>query len=345
MNSSLRIAYWDNWKGLAIIAVVAIHATNTASFAEGSFNWLFGLTFRQLINFAVPVFFALAGYFSVKNFGGNLKNYYKKRLFRILIPYAVWTAIFIFFRTPSTVPGIAEIVKGYLLGTGIGIGYFVIVLTQFIALTPVLNVITKKSTHIIVMLLVSFVGCIFTYYFFANHPGDFFAKFPINGLLFFVWYPFYHFGYFVEKFGIKIRKNNSQFLMLTLPCLLILAILEGLFWAYRENYRFGVSQLKASSFFVSLALFTLILYFQKKRTLFDRGSFLTWLGGNSYAIYLIHLLFLGGVQSVLKTSDRLYNFQPFFIFLSILITLSGCTLVIIILRRLLPSRISQNILG
>ena len=74
----MRISYWDNWKGIAIIAVVAIHASNgTAAFEEGSFNWLFGLTFRQFIDFAVPLFLAMSGYFSVKNSSGNPISYYK----------------------------------------------------------------------------------------------------------------------------------------------------------------------------------------------------------------------------------------------------------------------------
>lgn len=68
----MRESYWDSWKGVAIIAVVAIHASGATQFFEdGSFNWYFGLVLRQFIDFAVPLFLAMAGYFSMKGATDN----------------------------------------------------------------------------------------------------------------------------------------------------------------------------------------------------------------------------------------------------------------------------------
>jgi surface polysaccharide O-acyltransferase-like enzyme len=56
----MRISFWDKWKGVAIIAVVLIHALgSTANFPVGSLNNDFGIILRQFINFPVGLFIFL----------------------------------------------------------------------------------------------------------------------------------------------------------------------------------------------------------------------------------------------------------------------------------------------
>ena len=82
-----RNVYWDVWKGLAIVGVVLIHATTTAfEFPRGSLNYNFGLSFRQIINFSVPLFFAFSGYFSAISRSESAIAYYKSRVSRIVPP-------------------------------------------------------------------------------------------------------------------------------------------------------------------------------------------------------------------------------------------------------------------
>lgn len=58
----MRDNYWDNWKGIAIIAVVSVHVLGqTSSFPLDSFNNLFGVFLRQFVNFCVALFFFLSG--------------------------------------------------------------------------------------------------------------------------------------------------------------------------------------------------------------------------------------------------------------------------------------------
>ena len=344
----MRISYWDNWKGIAIIAVVAIHASNgTAAFEEGSFNWLFGLTFRQFIDFAVPLFLAMSGYFSVKNSSGNPISYYKGKFNRILIPYLIWTAIYLILKTPTSAPSTYEVLEGVFMGTGIGIGYFVIVLLQFVILTPLFARIESKSHHLAIMAIMSVVGSVFVYYFSAFNRDHAISEFPMYALPFFVWYPFYHAGYFLARFKGEIDITN-RFKTLTLIGLIAfisLSILEGLFWGYNGNYSFGASQLKATCLAASLCLFLAAISFENKKTILDRRSPLTWLGVNSYAIYLTHMLFLTVIQKLMKRWEILYSLQPIAILLSAVFAILLCAALIKASQKILPNNFSRNLLG
>lgn len=344
----MRVSYWDNWKGIAIIAVVAIHASgSTRTFQEGTFNWLFGLTLRQIIDFAVPLFLAMSGYFSVKGSDENILEYYKSRFARIIIPYMIWTAIYIFLNDPKNILSFSELFKGLIFGTGIGIGYFVIVLSQFVALTPIFSKIERKSHHVAIMVVMSAIGTAFVYYFSAFNQEHVIAKFPLYALPFFVWYPFYHVGYFIARYQdeIIVKGTFKRLAVCGFAFFLMLSLLEGLFWAYKQNYSFGVSQLKATSLASSLFLFFIVLSLKDGKTLLDRHSPLTWLGANSYAIYLIHMLFLRVVQRLLTPLDSIYSLQPLFILLSTAMVILLCAAFIKTSSLIVTQSISKKLLG
>jgi len=69
-----RNEYWDAIKGVAIIAVIMMHATNsTRAFPAESLNYLTGVVTRQFMTFAVPLFFFISGFFVERSFV-NQKN-------------------------------------------------------------------------------------------------------------------------------------------------------------------------------------------------------------------------------------------------------------------------------
>ena len=76
----IREHYWDAVKGIAILAVLAIHIPLTSDT-----NSL--IATRQLINFPVAVFVFLSGYF-VKE-GTDVRTSVK----RLLWPYLIWSGV------------------------------------------------------------------------------------------------------------------------------------------------------------------------------------------------------------------------------------------------------------
>jgi len=331
-----RSEYWDWWKGLAIISVVIIHASSgTGGFPTGTFNWYFGLILRQLTNFAVPLFLAYAGYFSARESFEKPIKYYQSRCKRLLYPYLVWTIISISIRNPSHLLSPIELSKDVFLGLGIGVGYFVIVLLQFVIVTPALSKIEKTWHHIGIMITVSVISLMILYWLRIRFPGHKISEFPIVALPFIFWYPFYHLGYFANKFKINksdFNTRSTRFIIFTIFSLSTIAsIIESMLLAHSGLYSFAISQIKISNFLASIALFLFSVlsygYIEFKSKLVAQ------LGMNSFPIYLMHLIFLSVANRVLAKYSPIYFYQPLHILLATTLTLVLCVLFIKLLGK------------
>jgi len=349
MTISRRSSYWDNWKGLAVIAVVAIHASDlTRLFPEGSLNWIFGLGFRQVVNFAVPMFLALSGYFSVSAKGKGAIDFYKDRLPRILLPYAFWTILSLARTSPLTPPSLDEVIRAFLFGEGIWIGYFVIVLLQYILITPLLMRIQSMRIHLTIICILTVAGLALSYYTRVQSIG-FFGEFPGSALPFIFWYPFYHFGLLMRLRSVNSNsqslKSNVLKLWMVFFAALFFSFLEGLFWGFEGFYSLGASQIKVSSFAASLALASIAIIGFKAETFLRNPSALTFLGRNSYAIYLIHLNLLTVTRKIVDLVPGIYEIQPLYIALLMVFTILFCALFIGVFRKIASDRVSAVVLG
>ncbi|PKH70108.1 hypothetical protein CXF96_08435 [Stenotrophomonas sp. Betaine-02u-21] len=347
-EGSARSLYWDCWKGIAIIAVVIIHACASFSdFPPISANGISGLIIRQVVNFAVPLFFALSGYFAGNLAAGSPIDYYVKRIGRVFWPYAVWTIAYLCIRALDEQVSILTVVKGFIFGTGIGIGYFVVVLLQFILLTPILLAIKTPSRHLGTMLTIMLMGLSFTYCFPALQPDHPISSFPFYALPFFVWYPFYHLGLFISRYKSEgeIQEIPAHVIWIALAITAIFAFLESLYWLLDGGGKFATSQLKASNFLYAIALFVAAIRFERSNSMLHRSRALAWLGANSFAIYLIHMLLLAPIARALSTVRSLFMAQPLYVLACATATLLACSLIISCLRRLLPARAGRIILG
>lgn len=66
MANGLRTTFWDSVKGIAIVAVIIIHASDPLlAQAPWSPEWILGLVLNQFLDFAVPLFLAMSGFFAV----------------------------------------------------------------------------------------------------------------------------------------------------------------------------------------------------------------------------------------------------------------------------------------
>ena len=84
-------------RAIAIMAVVLIHTCPSGSLQ---------VICRPFINFAVATFLFLSGYLT-KSEIENRQTFFKKRIVRVIIPYAIWTLLYTaasHIKNPAAIP-------------------------------------------------------------------------------------------------------------------------------------------------------------------------------------------------------------------------------------------------
>lgn len=230
----------------------------------------------------------------------------------------------------------------FAAGAGIGIGYFVIVLVQMIFLMTLFERVTPV-VQVAVMIFMFVLGTAFTY---ANEMLGIWTpiKFPYNVLIFVVWYPFYHFGFLVarsKELQFRLSRISPTILLAVIGGFLILSIFEAMLIQY-HNVLHAASQLKLSSKLTSLALVALI--FSVHANVHLKDGLLTWIGRNSYFIYLFHLLPIAVATKVFselpRPTSQLVMTPVTFVF-----ALAASLVSAWVARRLIPEKAQRYVLG
>lgn len=98
---SERMDYFDVLRGLAIFGVVAIHSSGSGlQFSEESINFNFTVLWRNIWNFAVPMFLAISGFFLAKKTIGSYREYVtflRKQIPRVYNPLLIWSLVWLGF--------------------------------------------------------------------------------------------------------------------------------------------------------------------------------------------------------------------------------------------------------
>src|SRR5512135_85584 len=92
------IIYWaDLIRVLAIYLVVVIHVSGQLTGAWGRIpeaQWLIADLYGGIARVGVPLFFMLSGFLLLPR-SESLRSFYSKRMIKIVIPFIVWSAIYI----------------------------------------------------------------------------------------------------------------------------------------------------------------------------------------------------------------------------------------------------------
>lgn len=344
-----RDSSFDAFRGIAIIAVVAIHAANSGLtwYGHGDKEWNYYLTLiiKQCNCFAVPSFFFISGYFIAQkadmlerwNF-----NFLKDRLLRILIPYITWSCAVIFILQRNF--DLPFFVNTLFLGQALGPYYFIITLSCLILLSPLLFRLRNTPSVLFAVLLINCTSLIVIYYFRFTLGEDF--PWWKAFLPFTTWIFFYYWGmlFRLNKMSHLFANSTSRTIpLLIVSCMLILAIIESFFLASVYGKESGAdSAVKFSSFLYSASFISFFIL--NKKYIHTFPACLITIGKYSFGIYLIHELFRGQISSLLS-SCSLFNYQPIFQFIVVALTLSSCLLFITLVNRILSQAFSTKYLG
>lgn len=150
-----REPYFDLLRGIAIIAVVSIHTLHYSNNLSTDITTLF---YRNGINFAVPLFLVLSGYFCA-NFQSKqvFLHFLRKQIPKIYIPLLFYSFIFtivLYIHKPISIN--IALIKIFLCST-LGPYYFIALIIQYYVLLPMIK---DTKSCLIISFILSCISCL-----------------------------------------------------------------------------------------------------------------------------------------------------------------------------------------
>lgn len=335
MATTNRNEYFDILRGAAIIAVVAIHSISVGlNQPINSLDFNLTMFFRNAINFAVPVFLAISGYFLVNKNVQNTAQYIsfiKKQIPKVYLPCLVWSLCWLLL---SRLRGGGLDYFDVFTFQANEIYYFIFLIVQCYLLLPFLQ---RLATHKGLLISVA-ISIIMTFVIYAlrYHAGINLPLIVYAGNLF-TWLMFFVLGLYLGKNKI-ISITNAKLLLLVIITF-SLSCLES-YWLIDEYAQApnAATAVKASSFLYSFCV--IVLLFKNQKIFYS--SILMRFGKASFGIYLIHMLPLMVIAALVKhylpwLHSEVLLYQAFLIVSVSFLCLLGVSTI----NHLLPNQISR----
>lgn len=321
MKPNNRQLYFDFLRGFAVLLVIGIHTYTIRPF-EGTGNIL-QIGIREAINFAVPLFLAISGFFIGRKKIESAADYFsflKRQLPRVYLPAVLWSLPMVVLCIVRGQEAITAIGKSLLCMT-FGPYYFIVLIMQLYILLPVIKRLSlKPKVGGGILLIINTLSVLTLIYIINNETLS--AVISVGPFVY--WIIFFFIGvYFSER-----ERNNK----LIWP--LILIIVGFVAQMFETKYLISCGNvgvgLKLSSWIYSAGM-VLLLFSNKIEQFISRGGsvyqMLVKIGGISFGVYLTHVYFLIIVNFVLHTT----NWIVYFITVSLM-----TTLFVMVLKAVLP---------
>ena len=269
-------------RALAIIAVVMIHTSPSG---------LGQVIIRPFVNYAVAVFLFLSGYLTNINCS-NWKSFYNKRIFRVLVPYVIWSTIYYAYNSVFNGFSIKEYIYCLLTTKATYTLYYIYVYIEFVVLTPLIGKLAKTKYYWTGLLITPLTLIIKYYWLISNsEPNKYISL--IWDISCLGWFSFYYLGILLGNDLIK-KQFNIRKLFLLYGLSIIIQITEGYAW-YKLGENNCGTQLKYSSLITSMIFIFICYYYLNKDVLIKNktiNKLLIIIGDYSFGVYLIHPLII-----------------------------------------------------
>ena len=316
-----KIKYFEALRGIAIIMVVAIHT----NLLDSSFN----LFVRQIISCAVPIFFALSGFFLYKKVletKEQIYSFWKKQIPKVYIPVLIWSL-------PWFIPGM---IHGKIIGAplrlfscGYSIYYFVAVIIQFYLLLPFLQRCRIGNNPVggAISYIISFISVGFITYVYVLVGKDLPLIIRYGSCLY--WLCFF-------VIGCRLSRSDREYGLMMPAIVSVIGILASYLESsyFIENYDGKGAGYKLTSFIFSAGMCYLLLSARIEK-LYDSindkiTNVIEYLGKNSFVLYLLHIHVVKYTHKVLDITN---SWAIYFIVVLIL-----SIMLVELIKRLVPSR-------
>ena len=283
---AVKESYWQKVRGICIIVVVAIHVL--AEYQLRCTDIRLGLVlFRQLLNFAVPTFIFMAGYFTnASKVNDSIGKYYLKRVERLFIPYLLWSTLYYLLRGH----GQSDFLNVLITGNASWQLYYIVVLLQCAIITPLLVKINGGGVKYTIILFFPYM--LFRYY-------CAFSDISISFPLCVEYLPFYAYGLNVgktKKIDSIYTKNIKSITLL----LLVFSFVEAFGWYKCGNLTMAMTQGKLTSYAFAMGMIICFILFDKA-TEGEANVLSRWLkkmGDYSYGIFYVHMFVIFALEKL-----------------------------------------------
>lgn len=333
-NTHMRTAYIDGLRVVASIFVVLVHTSSArvVQYAElVDSEWLSALYVDAFSRFPVPLFIMISGILILRpNRDIPLKEFYKKRLSRILIPLLFWTAFSFFWANwyygdSVDVEFVVSSLKGALNNSHY---YYLYVILGLYLIAPFLIFFLKKSKGGFALLTIAVMA--------LSINGKIFEFLPFNAFTFiFSFLMYFMLGRYL---GVLLIKPWMALLGLVAYILVSLLMVLGTQEQYLElsqNDYLLEYYLNYQHFYVfiqSIAVFVFLRYILE--SLSDDSTvirLLSYVAPATFGVYLMHVPLLDFIRDVFNTLN-LSNVLSDIFFESIVAYLVTLVIVLFILR-------------
>ena len=293
-NMVQRLAEFDRMRGIAILAVIIIHVTAdaTISYSSGSPKFIIYNIINSLVQFAVPLFLFISSIVLSYKFSQEriyLKQFYVKRIKSAVIPYILWSVFYIFsvkiFYGYGNLLSWRNWIKWLITGTAFYHLYFLLIIVQLYLAIPLLFFIFRRVSFSVMLFTVIVAQSLFYY---------------ANKIFIYPYYPYPAclLGSYIPVcfVGTWIGARYQQVLNLWMSHKSIINFLSALFVVIFLFVNIAVRMAKPIDWRVYYGIyhiFALMVSISVWLAMTQKSfTFLDELGNQSFAIYLIHPLFL-----------------------------------------------------
>ena len=262
-------------RGVSISAVVMLHCLGKEGIAP--------LIIKSWLYFCTMMFVFLSGYLTPRSKITNIWKFYKKRLLKVLIPYAVWTALYLLIDGIFT-PW--QFVKSLVRANASGPLYYLHDYAQLVILTPLIYWMLNRKLLRIVLYCVTPCYIVFNYYLYSN------GKYLLVPLC--LWLMT---AYIV---GLEHERWQKKIVGIKLPTAISFVVLgavaetcESFIWKALGVTALTNTQVKFTSLFYFLSVLVLLAKLREnQKNILSGMYFFTRLGDLSSGIYCSHEVFL-----------------------------------------------------
>lgn len=320
-----RTLYYDILRTIAMFLVIGVHAVGSITmYAPETTGYAVLIrVLENLNNLGVPIFFALSGRFLLSEKIDHIGQFYKKRLTKILIPFAIYAWVYIVYFTGIEQANPFGIPKAYVIGLLTNqvhpTHWFVYTILGFYLVTPFLSKMLQnmKDNEIAVMLGIC-IGCVFVQDVFSIFQLDFGIKdIVFNGSIY-----YFLSGYCICRLqNMNFMKNIKRFRW---PLVLALCVIHiAVSWSAVEY----------------MLIPLLMLPVEQKQVTGMAGKVVTTISRHSYSVYLIHAAVISALLKVYTDWTNGFAWKVFVIYI---VVFAGAFSIAVVVDTILTNRIIQH---